>query len=192
MMVAVALMTAMCTQAQNNDFSRHEVAISYGTCSNSQWIDVLEKVTVVGFTFGTTQYENERYFGTLSAEYFYHTNAWLGLGGILAYGQNKQDVYNELSGTKKSEGELSQSYFTLMPAVKFDWLRTNHFGMYSKFAVGATLRTEKWGDKDDSAIHINWQASLLGMEAGSQNIRAFVELGCGEQGIALAGLRYKF
>lgn len=192
MMVAVALMTAMGMQAQSDGFSRHEVAVSYGACSNSQWINILEEVTVVGFTFGTTKYENEKYFGTLSAEYFYHPNALLGVGGILTYGQNKQDVYHETGGTTTSEGELSQSYFTLMPAVKLDWLRTKNFGMYSKFAVGATLRKEKWGDKDDSAMHFNWQASLLGIEAGSQNIRAFVELGCGEQGVALAGLRYKF
>ena len=40
--------------------------------------------------------------------------------------------------------------------------------------------------------HVNWQASLLGFEAGSPTIRAFAELGTGEQGIVLAGLRYKF
>jgi hypothetical protein len=50
MMVAVALMTAMGMQAQSDGFSRHEVAVSYGACSNSQWINILEEVTVVGFT----------------------------------------------------------------------------------------------------------------------------------------------
>ena len=38
----------------------------------------------------------------------------------------------------------------------------------------------------------NFQASLLGIEAGSEKIRGFAELGAGEQGIILAGLRYKF
>ena len=33
---------------------------------------------------------------------------------------------------------------------------------------------------------------MIGLEAGSQNIRAFLEAGVGEQGILLAGLRYKF
>ena len=35
------------------------------------------------------------------------------------------------------------------------------------------------------------QASLLGIEAGSR-WRAFLELGAGEQGMALAGVRYCF
>ena len=65
--------------------------------------------------------------------------------------------------------------------------------------VGATLRSEKYDSNnnssnsyDDSTIHVNWQASLLGIEAGSPTIRGFAELGFGEQGIILAGLRYKF
>ena len=38
----------------------------------------------------------------------------------------------------------------------------------------------------------NWQLSLIGVEAGSPYMRAFAELGFGEQGIVCAGLRYKF
>ena len=86
-----------------------------------------------------------------------------------------------------------------MPAVKFDWLRMKNFGMYSKLAVGATLRNEKFNsdsssskDTSDSEVHVNWQASFLGIEAGSPTLRGFLELGTGEQGIALVGLRYKF
>ena len=71
--------------------------------------------------------------------------------------------------------------------------------MYSKLAFGATLRNEKYDsdsdsskDDSDSEVHVNWQASLLGMEFGGPTIRGFLELGTGEQGIALVGLRYKF
>ena len=45
-------------------------------------------------------------------------------------------------------------------------------------------------EEDD--IFFMWQASLLGVEVGSQNIRGFVEAGAGEQGILLAGIKYKF
>ena len=71
--------------------------------------------------------------------------------------------------------------------------------MYSKLAVGATLRNESFDSDDpavqddsDTEVHVNWQASLLGIEAGSPSLRGFIELGTGEQGIALIGLRYKF
>ncbi|MBR1556645.1 MAG: hypothetical protein IJ647_02615, partial [Prevotella sp.] len=110
------------------------------------------------------------------------------------FGVNTQDA---MSGSDKV-GESKNSYYTLMPAMKFDYLRKKHFGMYSKIAVGATLRKEKYDsdndsrDYDDSAVHVNWQLSFVGIEAGSPAIRAFAELGFGEQGILQAGVRYKF
>ena len=89
--VAVILMTAMSAQAQSNGYdTKHEVAISYGIDSNSQIIDVFE--TIGGAMVGA-RFENESFTGPISAEYFYHVKNWLGVGGILAYGQNKQDVY---------------------------------------------------------------------------------------------------
>ena len=38
----------------------------------------------------------------------------------------------------------------------------------------------------------NFQVSAIGVEVGSPKFRGFAELGYGEQGIALIGLRYKF
>ena len=193
LMAAVAMMTAMSAQAQSNGYdTKHEVAISYGIDSNSQIIDAFEEIG--GAMFGA-KLKNEKFFGPISAEYFYHVKPWLGVGGILAYGLNTQDA---MSGSDKI-GESKNSYFTLMPAVKLAWLRKKHFGMYSKLAVGATLRNEKYDsdkasskDYSDSEVHVNWQASLLGIEAGGPTIRGFAELGTGEQGIILAGVRYKF
>ena len=44
LMAAVAMMTAMSVQAQNNGYeTKHEVAVSYGIDSNSQIIDVFEE-----------------------------------------------------------------------------------------------------------------------------------------------------
>jgi len=192
-MAAVAMMTAMNVNAQNGyDETKHEVAISYGLWSNSEIIDAFENVG--GILVGA-RFDNEKYFGPISAEYFYHTKNWLGVGGIFAYGQYEQDVYL----AKQKDGVRKNTYLTLMPAVKLDWLRKKHFGMYSKLAFGATLRSEKYTsdtdsnkDESDSEVHVNWQASLLGMEFGSPTFRGFLELGTGEQGIALVGLRYKF
>ena len=193
LMAAVAMVTTMNVNAQSNGYdTKQEVAISYGIDSNSQIIDAFE--TIGGALVGV-KLENDKFFGPISAEYFYHVKNWLGVGGILAYGMNKQDV---MSGKDKI-GESKNTYLTLMPAVKFDWVREKHFGMYSKLAFGATLRNEKYEsvnatskDDSDSEVHVNWQASLLGIEAGGPTIRGFLELGTGEQGIALIGLRYKF
>ena len=71
--------------------------------------------------------------------------------------------------------------------------------MYSKLAIGATLRTEKMDyiapDKENinnSDVHLNWHVSLLGLEVGGETVRGFLEVGSGEQGMALVGMRYKF
>ena len=191
LLVAVAMMTATGAQAQGYDYeTKHEVAVSYGIDSNSQIIDAFEEIG--GAMFGA-KLENEKFFGPISVEYFYHLQPWFGVGGIAVFGVNTQDA---MSGSDKV-GESKNSYYTLMPAMKFDYLRKKHFGMYSKIAVGATLRTEKMdgktsGDDSDSEIHVNWQVSLLGMDFGGQQLRGFVELGTGEQGILLGGIRYKF
>ena len=192
-MVTVAMMTAMNVNAQNGyDDTKHEVAISLGGASNSQWIDVFEDLTTAMFTgkLGDRDFD-----GPFSAEYFYHVKNWLGVGGIFVYGRSTQDILE----SDRKIGDANDNYLTLMPAVKFDWLRKKNFGMYSKLAFGATYRSEKIEyqnvkdkDYDESAFHVNWQVSLLGIEAGSPTLRGFVEVGTGEQGIGLIGVRYKF
>ena len=194
-MAITALMSVTTINAQEGyEDTQHEVALSYGVLSTSQWLNAFEHIASAIFENG--KYENERNFGPIGVEYFYHVKNWLGVGGIFAYGQNKQDVY--LLGDK--DGEIKNTYLTLMPAAKFDWLRKKHFGMYSKLAFGATLRQEsvtsynleKNPSSNDVMVHVNWQVSPIGMEFGGVYLRGFAELGIGEQGTLLAGLRYKF
>lgn len=196
-LLAAAMLVMLGAQAQGNGYNdtKHEVSVSIGANSNSQWIDVFEDVTVVAISGAIATFDNDHYVGPLSAEYFYHAKPWLGVGGIFAFGYNKQDVLFD----GKKDGEMKHTYYTLMPAVKLDWLRKTHFGMYSKLAVGMTLRTESIDDNSAEAntdsntmTHVNWQVSLLGIEAGPPTIRGFAEFGLGEQGMLLAGVRYKF
>jgi hypothetical protein len=90
-----------------------------------------------------------------------------------------------------------------MPSVKFNWLRKNSWGLYSKVAVGASVA--RFSDQDynengkltgekniTNDVFFNFQASLIGIEAGNQQVRGFAEVGVGEQGIFLGGVRYKF
>lgn len=193
MMLVVAMMATFVTYAQEGyDDTKHEIAISVGVYSNSQWLDVYENMVsaITGVKF-----DDESFTGPISAEYFYRTKNWLGVGGIFVFGQSKQDVYYD--NTK--DGEATNAYYTLMPAVKFDWLRKKNIGMYTKLGAGATLRHEtidghsaSTKDYNETAVHFNWQASLLGFELGSPKVRGFLELGFGEQGVALAGVRCKF
>ena len=193
LMAVVAMMATVSVNAQGYEETKHEVAISYGIYSNSQILDVFEEMFNA---VNVSEFKDEKFFGPIGVEYFYHINPAIGVGGIFTYGQNKQEaIYNS-----NKIGVSKNSYMTIMPAVKFDWLRKKNFGMYSKLAVGVTFRGEKFESEDtgkysnytENKVHFNWQASALGMEVGSPNLRGFVELGFGEQGIVLAGIRCKF
>ena len=208
-------------QAQNSGYydTKDEVAVAVGVGSNSQIINAFSSIFSVmgealissmltgGQFFGSTTYENEKDIPALSVEYFHHLSPGVSIGGIAAFNGTSSDMYCKLRHTDGSTvtnekiGSSHKYYFSVMPAAKFDWLRRKNFGLYSKVAVGATYYTEKQkqdvnGDKkevhDDSGVRFNFQASLLGVEVGSQKFRGFAEFGVGEQGIALAGLRYKF
>lgn len=195
--MCLCLLTVAGAQAQRYDYEHmHEVAVSYGYLSNSNWIDGMSNFA--GGLLGE-RIDNDSFFGPLSLEYMYHVKSWLGVGAIASFGRLKQDIFRGSESDRRHEGEAANSYFTLLPAVKFDWLRLRYFGLYSKVGLGATYRKEKvtyddpgYNNRDNSEFHFNWQVSGIGIEAGSPVIRAFTELGFGEQGMALAGVRVKF
>lgn len=178
--------------AQN---ARHEIAVSYGTLSNSTWIDVFEDANIASTVQGI-KFSDSKEIGSISAEYFYHINPLLGLGAIGSFGASSQDI---LSNQTKI-GKMRHKFFTVMPAMKFNWLRRSQWGLYSKIGLGGTLRSEKdkfndtsiYKDYDDNMFHFNWQVTFIGIEAGSESVRGFIETGVGEQGAFLVGVRYKF
>ena len=195
---ALLYAAGMNAQTEGYDDTQHEVALMYGWKSNSQWLDAFE--SIAGAMFGEKTV-NERFVGSISVEYFYRLKPWLGVGGTFSYGCQTKDMLDRNEDDVLIQvGDMTHNYFTLMPAVKMDWLRRRHFGMYSKLALGATLRDESINSFDetkhksshDTMVHVNWQVSLLGLEGGSEYWRVFAELGMGEQGILLGGLRYKF
>jgi hypothetical protein len=196
LLAALAISALLCVPAQAQDEPRHEVGISYGMVPNSVWIDVL--TDVIPAIFGENA-ESKGYVGPIGLEYYYHTSPLVGVGAVAVFATHNEDA----SVKEILKNHRIKSYYSLMPSVKFNWLRKDKWGMYSKVALGATLTSFSTQDynesgkligekKTDNDVLFNFQASLIGVEAGSQQVRGFIELGIGEQGIALAGVRYKF
>ena len=192
LMVVAALMATMTVQAQNEDL-KNEIGVSYGL-----------GVSLIGDGLGNGlgnllgnmsgyKYENDSQFGSLSVEYFRHLNGnpKLAFGGIFSYSRYGEDVYKD--GSKV--GDRNRNYYTLMPAMKYSWINKHHFALYSKVAVGGTLAssksTENGKSENNSKLYFMGQVSAIGVEFGSQ-FRGFVEAGFGDQGMLMAGLRYKF
>ena len=193
LLMACLLGGSMSLQAQEENY-RHEISVGIGSTPNSEILDVLTEVSATGMTVGYATYENDKYSLPISAEYFYRINPLIGVGGVVVYTHNKRDVlYNG-----DIAGKIKNNYFTLMPAVKFNWLRKRIWGLYSKVALGASYRTEKhtmYGPDSDNKsyddVMLNFQGTPIGVECGSSNLRGYIELGMGEQGIINAGLRLR-
>lgn len=195
-MAAAAIMTAVSVNAQSVEYPKNEISVSYGYLSNSQWIDGFE--TIFSSIFGERYDEDsEKFIGPIAITYFHHVKDWIAVGAMGVYGHSSKDV---VDGSKAIVGTGKNTYITIMPAVKLDWYRREHVGMYSKLALGATYRSESLKfnansnrtNGDESSFHFNWQATVFGIEVGSPNVRGFFEGGVGEQGLASVGIRYKF
>ncbi len=182
--------------AQQTDSDYHnEIGISYGFLSNFSW---LGPYTNRSDAFKEIDFDNKSFIGPLSLEYFHRIKPNMAVGAVFAVGMKKEDVY--LNGKENGKsGDNTNNYLTLMPAMKYEWLQKKHFTLYSKIAAGVSFDMENY-KYDDSKLrehsshsfYINFQASLLGIESSGTRIRAFAELGLGEQGLALIGMRYRF
>lgn len=195
LLATLAISALFCVPAQAQDEPRHEFSVSYGVVPNSIWLDITSDV--IGSLFGAT-YDHSGLTGPIGLEYYYRTSSLIAVGAVATFTQHTEEekLKSEITRTSKN------SYFTLMPSIKFNWLRKKNWGMYSKLAAGATYAHFKQDDYEDGKatgqkttandLLFNFQASLLGIEAGGSNVRGFLEFGMGEQGVALAGVRYKF
>lgn len=197
LVAVIVLSCAPCALAQDfdpNDDPKNELALGYGAISNSNVLDVF--TDVVSAIFGA-RFNNKKFVGPFSAEYFYHVSPLVGVGGITVFNHHTQDVLQ----SEQVTGKRTSNYFTILPAVKFNWLRKHRWGMYSKVGLGYTRAEYKTTGKDSEGTYtkdssgdnfFNFQALLVGIEAGNRNVRGFAELGFGEQGLIHGGIRFRF
>lgn len=193
MAVALCAMVSVSTQAQ--DEMRQEVSISYGAIPNSQWINAMSNIIPALFLQTT---DNHKHVGAINVEYYYHTSKLVGVGAIASFNHYNEDVLS----SKELRYNRTRNYYTLMPAVKFNWLRRDHWGIYNKVALGVSMINMKNEDYNENGVkngqtetenevHFNYQASI-GVEAGANHFWGFAELGVGEQGVGVIGIRCKF
>lgn len=170
---------------------KHEISVSYGVLPNSLWLDGVQ--TFFEALFGQKK-DTRNYVGPIGLEYHYRVSPLIGVGAVAVYSHHEEDLLKDDAVIRSR----NKNYYTIMPSVKFNWLRRNHWGLYSKVAIGASLFNQKMkeaetGQKtDENKVNFNFQASAIGIEAGSGTIHGFFEVGLGEQGVFLGGVRAKF
>lgn len=173
LIVIVTVMTTMNVNAQEE--WKNEVSIAYGAGSNTNIVGSFYKGVFTG--------KQLNYWGPISLEYFrrLESSNRLGIGAVAT-----------LSGCKwDDENNARSTFISIMPAVKYNWSVGKHVSWYSKAAFGLHIAADSGSKDDKTKLGVNWQATFVGVEFGSA-FRVFAELGTGEQGIFLGGLRYKF
>ena len=185
-MAVAAMMATLSVNAQ--DF-KHEVGVFYGFESASNVFSLV--TSAISAAAG----DQSSFWGPVGVEYYYNVSPVVGLGAVAAYAGCKAE------DDKTHKEDLTESFITVMPSVKFNWLRKKHFGMYSALSAGAMFASVKCNDnakaadpnaKDETVTVFMFQATALGAEFGGEQFRGFVEAGVGEKGLLCAGLRYKF
>lgn len=219
MLLSILFCAIGSARAQETNYyeTRHEVSLAVGGITTTEVLTGLADMTAIMVSATTTaifsggqvssyySFGNEHYIPTIVGEYYYHVSKVIGLGGFMAFNGMNRDMYlttnNQSTGTteKVKAGKASRNNLSFIPAVKFDWLRRKHVGLYSKLGFGVSLLFEHQKedasggtDSHSTSVIPNFQVTPLGFEAGSPEWRGFLELGLGEQGIISAGARYKF
>ena len=179
-------MVTMNTNAQ--DEPKNEIGVFYGVESASNIL------SIVTSAFAAAAGDQGSWWGPIGAEYYYHISPVVAVGGVAVYASCKAE--DEKTNTE----DLSEPFITLMPSMKFNWLRKKSFGMYSALSAGVMFASISANDaakkadqdaKDETVTSFMFQATALGIEFGG-NLRGFVEAGLGEKGTLCAGLRYRF
>ena len=203
-------------QTKSATFNRHEIGVTVGYGPTSQMFDGIANFAAIameatitsaitgghytGYTLGETHE-----LPVFSLEYYYHINPVVGIGGYVAYTGTYRDMYEVWTDNSNNRnrkeycGKARHHNISFIPTFKFDWMRREHVGLYSKAGVGITIMHEtqkddndpKGANQSDTSVIPNIQLTFIGCEAGSQTVRGFAELGLGEQGVC-AGVRYKF
>lgn len=186
-MVVAAMMATVSVNAQ--DELKHEVGVFYGFESASNILSILTS------SISAAAGDQSSFWGPIGAEYYYHVSPVVGVGAVAAYAGCKAE------DEKTGQNDLTETYLTVMPSVKFNWLRKKNFGMYSALSAGVMFCSISCNDnakandpkaKDETLTAFIFQATALGAEFGGEQFRGFVEAGLGEKGLLCAGLRYKF
>ena len=178
--VMMAMMMAALTVNAQNDDLKNEIGVFYGFDSASNI------VSSIGTAFNWDSSDQTGFWGPVGIEYYRHLTPVVAVGAVAS-----------IAGcTWSKNDDFTSKYYTIMPSVKFNWLRRNHFGMYSAVSAGFMIHSasqKRNGNKEtESQTSFMIQLTGIGAEVGGENVRAFAEVGVGEKGILCAGLRYKF
>lgn len=166
-------------------YTKHEFALTGGVGS-------------VAGPFWGKDHTNGLVIGAVNVSYLYSIVKCFSVGMIYSHGFT---VAND------DKENVDADYNSIMLGMRFNWRSGTHLKMYSKFAAGFTkynwtytpyynysynysqITSPRLTDKDTD---FDFHATLFGVTAGGQHLKALVEFGFGSCGLIQAGVVYEF
>lgn len=131
--------------------------------------------------------------GVYSLGYSYGVRRWLNLCFTTSYSLYWRNIYEHY--TDKEVGKMRTHYISLVPSLRFTWMRTRMVRMYSTLGVGLTLKYNKHvsgGTGDHSVKGLAApEVTLFGLSVG-EKWYGFMETGPCHRGAISVGMGYRF
>jgi len=188
-LMSLAIVGAPSLQArQYNEGPRNDISASYGFITISQFAMAFGGVLGAAFSGGQAAPDDILSTGSLQLEYLHRSNNWLWMGFNVS-GEKDTLVMTTKDSDGNVTGKSNSDLITgnLCLTAKANWLRRKRMAMYSRLSGGVFTT---FGEETNLAP--SFQISPIGIEAGGQNFRGFIEIGVGMHGILSGGFKYLF
>jgi len=192
----------------NNFLYKNEISASYGLITTPEFLDMFTSIFAAMFTIKDA---DASYSGAISRQYIRNFNRTIGFGAAVCYENISKDgtahfIWDKESERREQDCKANEkyNYIAIMPVIKIRWFNAKCVSMYSKVAAGFTIANIKQTaynyqestlsepttkTSTDTATEFAFQLTPVAIEAGSPRVRAFAEIGFGQQGVFNLGLR---
>lgn len=185
----LGLLFASSLSAQN-----HEARANIGLLTTSDIGDFFSDLIVTVITSEGYSAKNSESIGAIGFEYWYFQTDLLKLGGLFSY----QAIDKEVFYLGEKAGNITNSYFTIMPEISLEYVRSDWVQLYSGVGAGVTILNQNFkstqteiSGSSASEVMFNFHINAIGIHIGKA-FGASAELGIGAKGIFNAGLSYRF
>lgn len=188
MIIAVgAVMMLAAGEVQAQKFvPHHEVSLSVGAMPSSDFFTRYDDYIP---DYVPMNYKSPTYTaGAWTAAYGYNFKKWLYVGGAVSWYGEFSAVYSNVDNSKIRKD--SYSLVSVMPTVRFTWLNRKWVRMYSAAGLGVSIETERHDMRYRNA-YVGGKLTPVGIMVG-RSLYGFAELSIGTQGLAIAGIGYRF
>ena len=130
---------------------------------------------------------------TLNGDVGYWVNEWLYAGGSLTWTGGFSGVYR--SDTHQRTGLQSYNLYSIMPTMRFAWLRRGIVQLYSGVGMGLTITTRESNPLPTRRVNIDviaaYDLTFFGIAVG-RKVFGYIDFGIGTRGAVSAGIGCRF